>query len=475
MAASKHSAASIFVVNLRTGMVVLALAAVCATTMIATPAAQAQSFNVLYNLNGGSDGSGTINGLAIDREGNLYGTAVTGGISNCPLDPPGCGTVFKLSRHNDSWIYTVLYSFTGVSDGFWPQTIAVGPNGSLYGTTISGGIGCNDGCGTVFRLQPPVTFCRSVSCPWTKTTLFQFDQGPVGAGPLVTVTFDSAGNIYGGTNAGGHIRPGHNLGVVPLRRWVGHPRFYALQYTGGQAGNGVVFDAAGNLWGSGDGGEQDCGGQNQLYACGVIWELTPSASGWNQAIVFNFDSTTGGGPIGTFRFDQAGNLHGTHGQWARGMAVFSTSHLPAVIQSASYAAAGNDGTPSVSGSMVIDGAGNLYAADPADGPHDHGYVIRLTPSNGKLLSTPTCTISLAAAMELDPSGHWQSIRRETYMGPTPRMSSSRSRGEPDRLRPAGEWGDFDHHCERRRQSRRGVVYRRSTPVTIYVKSSYAKR
>lgn len=389
MAASKHSAASIFVVNLRTGMVVLVLAAVCATTMIATPAAQAQSFNVLYTLNGGSDGSGTINGLAIDREGNLYGTAVTGGISNCPLDPPGCGTVFKLSRHNDSWIYTVLYSFTGVSDGFWPQTIAVGPDGSLYGTTISGGMGCNDGCGTVFRLQPPVTFCRSVSCPWTKTTLFQFDQGPAGAGPSVTVTFDSAGNIYGGTNAGGQYGLGTIWELSPSGGgWAIHV-LYALQYTGGQAGNGVVFDAAGNLWGSGDGGEQDCGGQNQLYACGVIWELTPSASGWNQAIVFNFDSTTGGGPIGTFRFDQAGNLYGTltdNGPEGNG-GVFQFTPSSGQYK-VLYAAAGNELNPyGPQGGVVIDGAGNLYAADPADGPHDHGYVIRLTPSNGKWLYT----------------------------------------------------------------------------------------
>jgi len=386
MARSEQNTGEIDMTVLWTMVVALA---VSVWLIVAATDVQAQTFTVLHTLNGGSDGSGTANGLAIDQEGNLYGTAVTGGISNCPFDPPGCGTVFKLSRHNDSWIYTVLYSFSGVSDGFWPQTIAVGPDGSLYGTTIFGGNGCGHGCGTVFRLQPPATFCRSVSCPWTKTTLFQFGHLLDGAGPSVTVTFDSSGNIYGGTNAYGE----NGLGTVwELARSGGGCSFqvlYALQFTGGQAGNGVVFDAAGNLWGSGDGGDPNCGGQNELYGCGVIWELTPSASGWNQTIVFNLDSTTGGGPNGTFRFDQAGNLYGTltdNGLEGNG-GVFQFA--PSSGQyNLLYAAPGDVNVAyGPQGGVVMDGAGNIYAADPANGPHDDGYVIRLTPSNGHWIYT----------------------------------------------------------------------------------------
>ncbi len=391
MAPSKHRAASVFEINLRMGSATLFLVLTLAAIFLASSATQAQTFNVLYTLNGGSDGSGAANGLAIDRAGNLYGTAYTGGISNCPFDPPGCGTVFKLSRHNGSWIYSVLYSFTGVSDGWWPQTIVVGPDGSLYGTTIFGGNpnSCGYGCGTVFRLQPPATFCRSVSCPWTKTTLFQFGHILDGAGPSSSVTFDSAGNLYGTTNSYGENQAGT---VWELSRSNGgwtYNILYQLELTGGRTGNGVAFDARGNIWDTGYGGTANCGGPHQPYECGTLWELTPSSSGWNQSIVYTFNSTTGGAPLGPLVSDQAGNYYGTvtdNGPAGNG-GVFQFTPSGGEYNLL-YAAPGNVNVANgPQGGVVIDGAGNIYAADPANGSHDDGYVIRLTPSNGHWLYT----------------------------------------------------------------------------------------
>ena len=118
MAGQEQNAASIFDIHLRAVTVALAGLVLLATIVLATSAAQAQTFTGLHTLNGGSDGGGTITGLVADRAGNLYGAAYTGGIPNCPYDQPGCGTVFKLARHGTGWTFSVIYSFTGVSDGW---------------------------------------------------------------------------------------------------------------------------------------------------------------------------------------------------------------------------------------------------------------------------------------------------------------------------------------------------------------------
>src|SRR5579863_580375 len=87
------------------------LAAAFLTMLLATAAAQAQTFHVLHNFSGREDGGGP-NGLTADRNGNLYGT--TAG-SN-----PGDGIVYKLSRAGSGWIVTPLYRFVGGSDGSHP-------------------------------------------------------------------------------------------------------------------------------------------------------------------------------------------------------------------------------------------------------------------------------------------------------------------------------------------------------------------
>src|SRR5581483_4635346 len=124
---------------------------------IIQPLALAQSFTVLHAFTGGGDGAEPYSGLTIDRGGNLYGTALGGGC--------GYGTVFKIAHKNGAWIFNPIYCFTGVNDGNAPVArVVFGPDGSLYGTTqFGGGNGCSgsSGCGTVFRLRPPLGVCKS--------------------------------------------------------------------------------------------------------------------------------------------------------------------------------------------------------------------------------------------------------------------------------------------------------------------------
>ena len=78
----------------------------CLTTSFAVRLAQAQTETVLYNFTGGSDGANPQSRLTSDGAGNFYGTAYEGGV--------GAGTVFELSPNSSGgWNESVLYSFTG--------------------------------------------------------------------------------------------------------------------------------------------------------------------------------------------------------------------------------------------------------------------------------------------------------------------------------------------------------------------------
>lgn len=108
---------------------------------------------VLHHFGRGSDGSQPLSEL-IDVNGTLYGTTLTGGAaSGCGKYPSGCGTVYSISTTGDE---KVLHTFNGASDGEFPSAGLTEVNGMLYGTTSAGGRGCKSspGCGTVFSLSP---------------------------------------------------------------------------------------------------------------------------------------------------------------------------------------------------------------------------------------------------------------------------------------------------------------------------------
>ena len=175
----------------------LAMAIGFALIFTLAQSAQAQTYQVIYNFTGGQDGAYPEAGLT-ERGGKLYGTAYQGGSFNR-------GTVFKLAPNGSGWVFSTLYSFTGHADGSAPiARVVFGRDGTLYGTTEFGGHNCGVGCGTVFHLRPPATFCRTVLCPWTETVLYQFSGFGDGANPgYGDLTFDQAGNIYGTTFFGG--------------------------------------------------------------------------------------------------------------------------------------------------------------------------------------------------------------------------------------------------------------------------------
>jgi uncharacterized repeat protein (TIGR03803 family) len=160
--------------------------------------------DVLYRFRGLADGRGPIGPLVLDAEGNLYGVTSTGGDSKnieCSVQADGCGVVFELTEKAE---LTVLYTFTGYpADGQHPLAGLVSDKqGNLFGTT-SGGGPSNDG--TVFEVSPT----------GVETVLHNFSGGADGFNPRASLLLDAKGNLYGTTIYGGAYGDGTVFKVVP--------------------------------------------------------------------------------------------------------------------------------------------------------------------------------------------------------------------------------------------------------------------
>jgi uncharacterized repeat protein (TIGR03803 family) len=143
---------------------------------------------ILFSFPGGPAGAAPTGGVTRDPAGNLYGTTSLGGGA---VFEEGAGVVFELSAAGD---YSVLYAFTGGADGGAPLGGVIRDStGNLYGTTSGGGApGCISGCGVIFKLD------RAAQ----QTVLYSFTGGTDGADPYVAVA-ESAGYLYGTTPWGG--------------------------------------------------------------------------------------------------------------------------------------------------------------------------------------------------------------------------------------------------------------------------------
>ncbi len=350
-----------------------------------TAVAHAQTYNVIYNFTGGTDGAFPQAGVMVDQGGNLYGTASYGGYTGGQCTSRGCGTVYRLKHLNSAWVLNPLYAFLGQNnDGAIPYArVVFGPDGSLYGTTAFGGPPDEDcegrGCGTVFNLKPPPTACKTSLCPWTEAVLFYFsNELNLGADPYYgDLIFDAAGNIYGSAS---ETVPGWG-GVFELSLLNGNwteSRFYEFPQNRDQGAlpwAGTIFDSAGNLYGT-----AYTGGPHNS---GVVYELMPSGSGWAQQILYAFeDGSDGADPVGGLIFDQSGNLYGTTrtGGTDGGGTVYQLSPSSnGWTLTTLYSFSGSLGSFAI---LTMDASGNLYGTTYGDGAYGYGNVFKLTNSNG---------------------------------------------------------------------------------------------
>ena len=290
------------------------LAVVTITLILAVSSWAASKEKVLYTFQGTGDGVEPIGGVVRDAKGNLYGTTRFNFQSSGA--PTGFGLVYQLTpTKSGEFKEKVLHTFQGeLRDGQSPQSSVVfDAAGNLYGTADGGLFGC----GIVYKLAP------TPNGPWTETIIHQFNA------------FE-----------------GHNDGCEPI--------------------GSLIFDNAGNLYGTtsqGGGGTTDTFCTN---GCGTVFKLAPNKDGsWTESILHALHQGGGGSRDGQNPFD----------------------------------------------SVVFDNAGNLYGTTLAGGPDDLGTVFKLTPvTSGKwtetllfkfhdLVNNPPDGANPMAGVVLDPSGN----------------------------------------------------------------------
>jgi len=358
----------------RAGSLVFAFVASFFLVASLSYSAQSQTYTVIHNFTGGQDGGQPAAGPTLDPAGNLYGTAFYGGgSSNCA---GGCGVVYKLTKHNSSWLLNPLYSFTGGDDGAYPDygALTFGPDGSPYGTTSSAGL---DESGTVFNVKPRPSACPSIICTWVETTVHQFGTGDDGLQPLGSVAFDTAGNMYGTTYLGGTA----GMGTVfeATRSGQSWTESVIYSFAGGSDGAnpvaGLTLDSAGNLYGT-----TYSGGAN---GWGTVFKLSPSGSSWTKTILYNFQNANDGrAPAGGVIFDQAGNLYGStrFGGANSGGVVYELS--PSGDNWTLTTLYSFTGVAGPYNNLTFDANGNLYGTTYRDGADLAGSVFELTQSGG---------------------------------------------------------------------------------------------
>ena len=163
----------------------------CGTIFKVTSSGTLTTLYMFCSQSNCADGQYPYDGVIKATDGSFYGTASSGGNTNCSS---GCGTVFKITS---SGTYTLLHSFT-YADGSRPWGALVqASDGNLYGTTAGGGSSnCSTGCGTVFKMTAAgsltslYSFCEQTNCP----------DGSV---PLAGLVQATDGNLYGTTQVGG--------------------------------------------------------------------------------------------------------------------------------------------------------------------------------------------------------------------------------------------------------------------------------
>lgn len=375
--------------------------------------AEAQTYGVLYSFQCQPDGGDPESGLVRDGAGNLYGATASGGTYNhgtvFELFPDGTeavlhsfsggpadgeqpehtallldpadnlygvtpfggkreGTVYRVAPDGTE---TILYNFRGGAAGGEPfGGLARDSAGNFYGTTYYGGdTSCNqgNGCGTVFKLS------RSGQ----ETVLYSFLPAPDGELPIAGLVRDGAGNLYGTTTAGG-VFEGHG---TAFELSPSGQESVLHEFTGGADGllpsAPLIRDAAGNLYGTTEGGTTSSGG--------TVFEI-PSAG---QYIVLHSFTGRAGGlfPAGPLIRDAAGNLYGTTSDGGAGPCFDGAAYGCGVIfkvssagsEKALYSFEGSPDGAYPRAGLVRDAAGSLYGTTSTGGAYGCGTVFKFTP------------------------------------------------------------------------------------------------
>jgi len=300
---------------------------------------------------------------------------------------------------------STVHNFKRGTDGAFPNASLISDSaGNLYGTTTQGGdnANCKDGktvfgCGTVYELTPPGNGVTH----WTETILYAFQGEPTdGTGPAAPLVFDSAGNLYGTTENGGASNKGTIFELSPPAESGGAWTESVLySFTAEAPTTGLVLDSEGNLY-----------GESNLPE---VYELSPpAASGgaWTFTSVRKFTSQDGGlDPLGGLTVDKSGNLYGTSAtggnDFKAGCPVNTCGLVFELEKSASgaweehvlYNFTGDNGDGASPQGGVIFNGGSLYGTTINGGNGSGaGVVFELSPVTGGWAETTLYEFSTTA-------------------------------------------------------------------------------
>lgn len=283
--------------------------------------------------------------------------------------------------------YKVLWSFGSVpNDGEEPLgNLVADQSGNLYGTTKSGGAyGFNKANGTVFELSP------NSDGTWSEAILYNFcsvinNEGYCldGQWPTAGLVFDQAGNLYGTTSSGGAATGGKRAGTVfelspPSVQggaWTETVlySFCAGSNTDCQDGGDPVSQLIFDASGNLYGTTSEGGAGLDYSMGGTVFELSPSASGWALTTLYSFCVN--------------GN----------GRKICPDGNLP--MAGVTFDKSGNlYGTTQSGGAKNSQGAGTVYELSPTANGWVHNTILAFNPDGGRLQG-PSATVTF------DPAGN----------------------------------------------------------------------
>lgn len=263
---------------------------------------------ILYDFGASAqDGKEPAGGVVRDKNGHLYGTTYVGGKYDG-------GTVFELiPAATGSWTEKILHNFEGFlggTDGYSPVgSLVLDPQGHLYGATFFGG---KNTSGVVYEVT------IGASGEGTEKVIYPLGAiGGIAGNPATSnagLVLDGKGNLYGTSTEGGQeLGNSCSCGTVfelspgPGGTWkettIHH--FIAAKTDGSDPRSSLIFDTAGNLYGTTYNGG--------AYGRGSAFELTPGAAGkWTEKLLSSFgrSETDGSFPIARLVRDSAENLYG---------------------------------------------------------------------------------------------------------------------------------------------------------------------
>jgi uncharacterized repeat protein (TIGR03803 family) len=323
-----------------------ALALAAALVPIATQPARAQTLTVLYTFTGGTDG-GTPLSTPLLADGNVYGTASSGGAGNN-------GTVYVLNFKSRT--ETVLHSFTGGRDGADPIAgLLADKTGIFYGVTYRGGVNNH---GTIYRLTSKGGF----------NVVHSFEGAPSeGSGPAGALILDPLGDMFGTTYVGGSANGYGTVFEVVAGGTYETVRSFP---PGGALPRAGLKLVGGKLYGTTTGAGVTAGTVFEVGVPTAIYTFTGGADGAE--------------PLGSLITDSSGNLYGAtssggSGSFGNGYGVVFKLDPTTGQETVLHTFTGPDGsTPAAE--LTPDSSGNLYGTTTLGGANGYGTVFKLDPS-----------------------------------------------------------------------------------------------